>query len=241
MLPGDTFGGLTPVADRERDCLHLLHQRGRRSPAEAASGIYTINVADGSGLTRVPPAAPSTAAAGGGRGAGGGGRGGGGGMVFTRDGRTLYFRSGRGIYAASIGGGGGAAAAAPEAAASGRGGGRGGAATATPAAAATGGGTARQVNFTINTELDRKALRKEVFEEGWRVMKNRFYDAKMHGADWNAAKATYGALLDYLVDQEELQNVMMMMIGELNASHTGVSGGASSAGTLSCPDPPSRL
>jgi len=81
------------------------------------------------------------------------------------------------------------------------------------------------VNFTITMELDRKALRREVFEEGWRVMKNRFYDAKMHGADWNAAKATYGALLDYLVDQEELQNVMMMMIGELNASHTGVSGG----------------
>ena len=29
-------------------------------------------------------------------------------MVFTRDGRTLYFRSGRGIYAAPVGGGGGA-------------------------------------------------------------------------------------------------------------------------------------
>jgi len=23
-----------------------------------------------------------------------------------------------------------------------------------------------------------------VFNEGWRIMKNRFYDAKMHGADW---------------------------------------------------------
>jgi tricorn protease len=55
-------------------------------------------------------------------------------------------------------------------------------------------------------------------------MKNRFYDARMHGADWNAAKSTYEPLLEYLVDQEELQSVMMMMIGELNASHTGVSG-----------------
>jgi len=36
---------------------------------------------------------------------------------------------------------------------------------------------------------------------------------------------TYGALLDYLVDEEELHTVMMMMIGQLNASHTGVSGG----------------
>ena len=32
-------------------------------------------------------------------------------------------------------------------------------------------------------------------------------------------------LLDYLVDDDELNTVMMMMIGQLNASHTGVSGG----------------
>jgi len=56
-------------------------------------------------------------------------------------------------------------------------------------------------------------------------MKNRFYDSKMHGADWNAARSTYEPLLDHLVDEEELHTVMMMMIGELNASHTGVSGG----------------
>jgi tricorn protease len=48
----------------------------------------------------------------------------------------------------------------------------------------------------------------------------------MHGADWNAAKATYGALLDNIVDADELNTVMMQMIGELNASHTGVSGGS---------------
>jgi tricorn protease len=83
------------------------------------------------------------------------------------------------------------------------------------------------VTFTITTTIDHKALRKEVFEEGWRVMKNRFYDAKMNGADWNAAKATYGALLDYIVDEDELHTVMMQMIGEMNASHTGVSGGPS--------------
>jgi tricorn protease len=232
--PGDTVGGLLPAPSGSVVAFTSATTggagRGAAPAGESTSGIYTINVADGSGLTRVPPAPPSTAAAGG-RGGGGRGGGGGGGMVFTRDGRTLYFRSGSGIYAASIGGGGGAPAAATESAAGGRGGGRGGgAAAATTAAPAATGGTARQVNFTVTTSIDRKALRKEVFEEGWRVMKNRFYDPKMHGADWNAAKATYGALLDYIVDEEELHAVMMQMIGELNASHTGVSGGPSSAG-----------
>ena len=97
-----------------------------------------------------------------------------------------------------------------------------GGATATEPAASS---TARQVTYTANLEVDRKALRSQVFNEGWRIMKNRFYDAKMHGADWNAARKMYEPLLEHLVDTEELQSVMMMMIGHLNASHTGVSGG----------------
>jgi hypothetical protein len=42
----------------------------------------------------------------------------------------------------------------------------------------------------------------------------------MHGAELAACATKYASLLNYLVDQDELQNVMMMMIGELNASHT---------------------
>ena len=72
-------------------------------------------------------------------------------------------------------------------------------------------------------------------------MKNRFYDAEMHGADWNAAKSTYESLLNYLVDEEELHTVMMMMIGQLNASHTGVSGGPSDTTVLAGADASSRL
>ena len=147
-------------------------------------------------------------------------------MVFSRDGRTLYFRSGAGLFAAAVPQG--AAGGGAQAAGGGGRGGRGGAPRRrrrqppnrrrpTP--------TARQVTYTANLEVDHKALRAQVFNEGWRIMKNRFYDAKMHGADWNGAWETYGALLDHVVDEEELHTVMMMMIGQLNASHTGVSGG----------------
>jgi tricorn protease len=73
-------------------------------------------------------------------------------------------------------------------------------------------------------------LRGQVFSEGWRIMKNRFYDSEMHGVNWASMQSMYAPLLDYLVDEEELHNVMMMMIGQLNASHTGVSGGPSDAG-----------
>jgi tricorn protease len=221
-VPGDMLGGLTPSPDGRSVALTVSSGAAGGPPAEggsSGSGIYLIGL-DGQQTTRVPQPAPE-AGAGGGRGAGGG-FGGGGGMVFTRDSRTLFYRSGRGLYAATIGGGAGAAGAPAAAAPTG---GRGAGAAAAPAAATAGGGNARRVTFSANLEVDHKALRRQVFDEGWRIMKNRFYDAKMHGADWNAAKANYGAMLDYLVDEEELHTLMMMMIGELNASHTGVSGG----------------
>jgi tricorn protease len=240
-VPGDAISGLVAAPQGASVAFNLSSSAaagGRGGTAAAGTaGMYIINV-DTAQSTRVPPAAEAQPAGGGGRGGRGGAApagGGGGEMVFSRDGRTLYFRSGSGLFAATIGGNNAGAQAAPAAAAAGgRGGGRGGGgrgaapATSTPEAAA--GATARQVVYNANIEVDHQALRSQVFNEGWRIMKNRFYDANMHGADWNAARTTYGALLNSLVDEEELHNVMMMMIGQLNASHTGVSGGPSDAG-----------
>jgi tricorn protease len=232
-VPGTAISGLTPAPEGHAVALNVSTGgigggRGAAPVNDPSAGIYIIDVESGQ-LTRIPPA-PQTAGAGGGRGRGGaagGGFGGASSMVFARDGRTLYFRSGNGLFAAAVpqntagaatggGGRGGRGAAAPPAPT--------GPTTPEPAAANA---TARQVTYTANLEVDHKALRAQVFNEGWRIMKNRFYDAKMHGADWNAAWETYGSLLDHLVDEEELHTVMMMMIGQLNASHTGVSGGPS--------------
>src|SRR6185503_8078089 len=162
-------------------------------------------------------------------GAPGGGFGGGTTMAFARDGRTLYFRSGTNLFAAPVSLNPPATAGAGPAtgAGGGRGGGPGGrgGAPADPPAAGAGNATARHVTYTVTLDVDHRALRAQVFNEGWRIMKNRFYDAKMHGANWNAMREMYEPLLEDLVDEEELHTIMMMMIGHLNASHTGVSGG----------------
>ncbi|HXT68663.1 MAG TPA: S41 family peptidase [Vicinamibacterales bacterium] len=229
-LPGDSVSGLLASPDGRSVAFNLSSTTA--GAAAGIAGIYIVNV-ETNALTRVPPAA--AAADGGGRGGGRGGGGGGGapgaGMAFTRDGRTLYFRSGTGLYAATLGTGGGGAAAPVAAAGGGRGGGsRGGGAAGGAAAAPDASGTARQVTYTATIQVDKRQLRQQVFNEGWRIMKNRFYDSEMHGVSWPAMRTKYESLLTYLVDQDELQNVMMMMIGELNASHTGVSGGPSDAG-----------
>jgi tricorn protease len=226
-VPGDVINGL--VASPVGASVAFNLSSSTAGAAASVAGIYIVTL-DTNTVTRVPAGTPADTGAGrGGRGGAAAAAPGGSSMVFTRDGRTIYFRQGSNLFAAPVSGGAGNAAAAPAAAAGGgRGGGRGGAQSA--AAAPEASGTARQVTYTATIDVNKKLLRAQVFNEGWRIMKNRFYDAEMHGTDWVAAKAKYAALLDYLVDQDELQTLMMMMIGELNASHTGVSGGPSDAG-----------
>ncbi len=80
------------------------------------------------------------------------------------------------------------------------------------------------VNFTFPVRVDRTGEWTQLFEESWRVMKYRFYDEKMHGRDWDAIKSRYKPLLKYVGANEDVYDLANEMIGELNASHTGVSG-----------------
>jgi tricorn protease len=194
--------------------------------ASAGPAMYTMNE-DGTRVTRLNTTVE-------GAGAGRGGRGGGGGFgnfnepQWARDSRGIYFLQGGGIYTLPIGAPPAADAAAATASAAGGRGGRGGrgATGAAPAATESGTGAApRRIGFSVKMEIDIPAERRQVFEEAWRVMKNRFYDAKMHGVNWEGAKDKYETMLPHIADNEELHNLIMEMIGDLNASHTGISGG----------------
>ena len=214
-VPGNAIGSLTAAPEGPFVALTIGNRNAGGGGGQGFGGgdMYVINV-ESAQLTRVPRA-PQNTEAGGNQGGGGGGQGAGPGFAFARDGRTLYFRSGNGtnsaLYAASIN----LQANQNQA--------RGGAARGNVEEPQGNNATARKVTYTANLEVDRKALRAQIFNEGWRIMKNRFYDANMHGAPWREIKSMYEPLLDYLVDDEELHVVMMMMIGQLNASHTGVS------------------
>ena len=84
-----------------------------------------------------------------------------------------------------------------------------------------------RINFSFPVHVDKRAEWEQLFEESWRVMKYRFYDPKMHGKDWAALKAKYKPLLRHVGANEDVYELANEMIGELNASHTGVSGPAS--------------
>lgn len=133
-------------------------------------------------------------------------------LKFSKDGRSIYFMEREEVYSVDIG---------SLASASDRGGR--GAAAASGAAASARGFERHHVTFTARVDVDHQQEWKQVFNESWRIMKNRFYDAEMHGVDWAKVKSVYEPLMDYVADQEEMHNIVSQMIGELNASHTGIS------------------
>jgi C-terminal processing protease CtpA/Prc len=82
----------------------------------------------------------------------------------------------------------------------------------------------RPLNVSIDININFAEEKMEVFKQGWRYMRDNFYDDKFHGADWNAVRATYEPLVSGARTMDEVRRLMNMMVGELNASHLGVGG-----------------
>ncbi len=85
-------------------------------------------------------------------------------------------------------------------------------------------GKPERIRFSFTVTVDKRQEWRQIFEECWRVMKYRFYDENMHGFDWAAIRETYLPLLKNVGENQDLYDLANEMIGELNASHTGVSG-----------------
>lgn len=78
------------------------------------------------------------------------------------------------------------------------------------------------ISADVNTSFASEKM--EVFKQAWRYMRDNFYDDKYHGADWNAVYATYEPMIRDARTMDETRRLLNLMVGELNASHLGVSG-----------------
>lgn len=82
----------------------------------------------------------------------------------------------------------------------------------------------RPLNVTLDINVNFALEKMEIFKQGWRYLRDNFYDDKFHGADWNAVWATYEPMVAASRTIDEVRRLMNMMVGELNASHLGVGG-----------------
>ncbi|MCW5971541.1 MAG: PD40 domain-containing protein [Blastocatellales bacterium] len=92
----------------------------------------------------------------------------------------------------------------------------------------------RAVAATAEMDVDFSREKMEVFAQGWRYLRDFFYDPKFHGADWNAVRRTFEPQIAGARTPDEMRRLMSLMVGELNASHLGVNppGGAGGGGPV---------
>ncbi|WP_454717752.1 S41 family peptidase [Caulobacter segnis] len=68
-----------------------------------------------------------------------------------------------------------------------------------------------------------------VFEQAWGVLNRGFYDPKFHGANWEALRQKWQPYIAGSRTGDELRRNINLMIGELNASHSGINKAADPA------------
>ncbi|MCL1908488.1 MAG: S41 family peptidase [Holophagaceae bacterium] len=72
---------------------------------------------------------------------------------------------------------------------------------------------------------DPRAEWRQMFYDAWRMHRDRFFDANLRGANWDALKKKYEPLLDRITDRNELNDLLAQMMGELGAMHSQVRAG----------------
>ncbi len=77
----------------------------------------------------------------------------------------------------------------------------------------------------MKVKLDRQAEWAQIFNEGWRQMRDFFYAPNMHGLNWENIRDRYAPLVKYVNHRADLTYIMGEMIGELNVGHAYVGGG----------------
>ena len=77
----------------------------------------------------------------------------------------------------------------------------------------------------VRIKIERAKEFMQAFNEAWRLERDWFYDANMHGLDWVAIHDKYARFVPYCGNRGDLNYLIGEMIAELNIGHTYVGGG----------------
>jgi tricorn protease len=83
---------------------------------------------------------------------------------------------------------------------------------------------ARPLAVSAEIVTDFAAEKSIVMQQAWRMLAENFYDESFHGIDWGAIRTRYAPMAYAAATPDELRRALALMVGELNASHLGVSG-----------------
>ncbi|MGH9142251.1 MAG: S41 family peptidase, partial [Vicinamibacterales bacterium] len=87
----------------------------------------------------------------------------------------------------------------------------------------------KAIGIAAELDVDFSREKIEAFRQAWTYRRDQFFDERMNGVDWNAVRTVYEPRVAGARTPDEMRRIISMMLGELNASHMGIS--APSAGT----------
>lgn len=79
----------------------------------------------------------------------------------------------------------------------------------------------KSIEFSAELKIDHASEREYMFDYVQREENNRFYDAGMHGIDWNGYCDAYRRFLPHISNNYDFSEMLSELLGELNVSHTG--------------------
>jgi len=84
-----------------------------------------------------------------------------------------------------------------------------------------GGKSLESISASSEMVMDLAAEREYMFNHVYRQEKERFYNEKMHGVDWEMLTAEYRKFLPHINNNYDFAELLSEYLGELNVSHTG--------------------
>ncbi len=78
------------------------------------------------------------------------------------------------------------------------------------------------VSFKATATINYQEQNEQKFEEGWRALRDGFYDPDFHGQDWEALKKKYKPWCMAASTNNDFAYAFNLMLGQVNASHMGL-------------------
>ena len=85
----------------------------------------------------------------------------------------------------------------------------------------SGGKSLENISVRTDMSMDLAAEREYMFNHVYRQEKERFYNEKMHGVDWEMFTSYYRRFLPHINNNYDFAELLSEYLGELNVSHTG--------------------
>ena len=86
----------------------------------------------------------------------------------------------------------------------------------------------------LDALIDPRAEWAQIFRETWRIQREYFYDASMHGANWQAVYDKYRPLVPFVAHRADLSYLIAMVGGELAVGHSYITGPAINPTAIRC-------